>query len=134
MIRAMPPRTRVERAVVVGVARCSPGPGWVLFSGIKQVIGVFLAVYLLTQVDPTSGSSADRTGHASSSACTRSLMPEWLAIVLALVLVVVAQVKINVTNAYSGSLAWSNVYTRLTKTLPGSHRSSSSSTSRSRSR
>ena len=34
-------------------------------------------------------------------------------------LVVVAQVKINVTNAYSGSLAWSNVYTRLTKTYPG---------------
>ena len=46
-------------------------------------------------------------------------MPEWLAIGLALVLVVVAQVKINVTNAYSGSLAWSNVYTRLTKTYPG---------------
>ena len=46
-------------------------------------------------------------------------MPEWLAIGLALVLVVVAQIKINVTNAYSGSLAWSNVYTRLTKTYPG---------------
>ena len=46
-------------------------------------------------------------------------MPDWLAIVLALVLVVVAQVKINVTNAYSGSLAWSNVYTRVAKHYPG---------------
>jgi hypothetical protein len=48
-----------------------------------------------------------------------SIMPDWLAAGLALALVVVAQVKINVTNAYSGSLAWSNVYTRLTKTYPG---------------
>ena len=28
-IRAMPPRTPSNRAVVVDVARCSPGPGWV---------------------------------------------------------------------------------------------------------
>ena len=48
-----------------------------------------------------------------------TLMPEWLAVGLALILVVVAQVKINVTNAYSGSLAWSNVYTRVTKSYPG---------------
>ena len=27
--------------------------------------------------------------------------------------------KINVTNAYSGSLAWSNVFTRVTKHYPG---------------
>jgi len=35
------------------------------------------------------------------------------------VLIVVAQVKINVTNAYSGSLAWSNVFTRVAKHYPG---------------
>ena len=40
-------------------------------------------------------------------------------IVLMLVLIVVAQVKINVTNAYSGSLAWSNVFTRMAKHYPG---------------
>ncbi len=34
-------------------------------------------------------------------------------------LVVISQIKINVTNAYSGSLAWTNSFTRLTKVYPG---------------
>jgi hypothetical protein len=38
---------------------------------------------------------------------------------LAVVLVVISQVKINVTNAYSGSLAWTNSFTRLTGHYPG---------------
>ena len=38
---------------------------------------------------------------------------------LAVVLVVISQIKINVTNAYSGSLAWTNSFTRLTKVYPG---------------
>ena len=38
---------------------------------------------------------------------------------LAVVLVVISQIKINVTNAYSGSLAWTNSFTRVTKTYPG---------------
>lgn len=36
------------------------------------------------------------------------MMPHWLAITLAVILVVISQIKINVTNAYSGSLAWTN--------------------------
>jgi purine-cytosine permease-like protein len=35
------------------------------------------------------------------------------------VLVVISQIKINVTNAYSGSLAWTNSFTRVTKHYPG---------------
>jgi purine-cytosine permease-like protein len=38
---------------------------------------------------------------------------------LALILVVLSQVKINVTNAYSGSLAWTNSFTRVTGRYPG---------------
>jgi hypothetical protein len=33
--------------------------------------------------------------------------------------VVISQIKINVTNAYSGSLAWTNSFTRVTKHYPG---------------
>jgi purine-cytosine permease-like protein len=117
VIRAMPPRTRLNRRVW-WASLLFAGPGWVLFSGIKQVIGVFLAVYLITRVDPELGQKAAEPVR-QFIALYESIMPEWLAIGLALVLVVVAQVKINVTNAYSGSLAWSNVYTRLTKTYPG---------------
>jgi purine-cytosine permease-like protein len=38
---------------------------------------------------------------------------------LAVILVVISQIKINVTNAYSGSLAWTNSFTRITKHYPG---------------
>ena len=38
---------------------------------------------------------------------------------LAVILVVISQIKINVTNAYSGSLAWTNSFTRVTKHYPG---------------
>ena len=117
VIRAMPPRTRVNRRSW-WASLLFAGPGWILFSGIKQVIGVFLAVYLLTRVDPELGALAAEPVRQFIG-LYESIMPQWLAIGLALVLVVVAQIKINVTNAYSGSLAWSNVYTRLTKTYPG---------------
>jgi purine-cytosine permease-like protein len=33
--------------------------------------------------------------------------------------VVLSQIKINVTNAYAGSLAWSNFFARLTHSHPG---------------
>ena len=49
----------------------------------------------------------------------RDIMPAGLALTLAVILVVISQVKINVTNAYSGSLAWTNSFTRITKHYPG---------------
>ena len=49
----------------------------------------------------------------------RDMMPDWLAMTLAVVLVVISQIKINVTNAYSGSLAWTNSFTRRHQALPG---------------
>ncbi len=49
----------------------------------------------------------------------RDLMPSWAAMTLAVALVVISQVKINFTNAYSGSLAWTNSFTRVTRHYPG---------------
>ena len=49
----------------------------------------------------------------------QDIMPAWLAMTLAVILVVISQIKINVTNAYSGSLAWTNSFTRVTKHYPG---------------
>ncbi|MET0296132.1 MAG: hypothetical protein ABW024_01925 [Microbacterium sp.] len=117
VIRAMPPRNR-GNARAWWTSLLFAGPGWVLFSGLKQVAGVFLAVYLFTRIDPDLGVRATEPV-LQFVGLYSSMMPEWLAIGLALILVVIAQVKINVTNAYSGSLAWSNVYTRLTKNYPG---------------
>jgi purine-cytosine permease-like protein len=116
-IRAMPPRTP-SNARSWWTWFAFSGPGWVIFSGTKQVIGVFLAVYLLVKVDSTLGHRATEPVKQFVG-MYQSLVPDWLAIVLALVLIVIAQVKINVTNAYSGSLAWSNVFTRVAKHYPG---------------
>ncbi|MDP1898739.1 MAG: histidine kinase dimerization/phospho-acceptor domain-containing protein, partial [Sulfurimicrobium sp.] len=44
--------------------------------------------------------------------------PGW-AVAATVVFVVVSQLKINVTNAYAGSLAWSNFFSRITHSHPG---------------
>lgn len=116
-LRAMPPRTRGNRRAW-WASTILAGPGWVIFSCAKQVVGVFLAVYLVTKVDPTLGHLAAEPVR-QLLALYESLMPEWLAMSLAMLFIVLAQVKINVTNGYSGSLAWSNVATRVTKRYYG---------------
>src|SRR5882757_10893559 len=93
------------------------GPGWVFFGAIKQIVGLFLAVYLIVNV-------ADSTGIANQPVhqfleIYQNFLPGWLAMTLAVVLVVISQIKINVTTAYSGSLAWTNSFTRVTKYYPG---------------
>ncbi len=41
------------------------------------------------------------------------------AVAVTVIFVIVSQIKINVTNAYAGSLAWSNFFARLTHSHPG---------------
>ena len=93
------------------------GPGWVIFGAIKQIVGLFLAVYLIANVADGAG-IANQPVHQFLE-IYKNFLPNWLAMTLAVVLVVISQIKINVTNAYSGSLAWTNSFTRVTKTYPG---------------
>src|SRR6185503_16941321 len=93
------------------------GPGWVIFGALKQVVGLFLAVYIIANV--ADGAAVANQPVHQFLEIYRNFMPPWLAMTLAVVLVVISQVKINVTNAYSGSLAWTNSFTRVTKTYPG---------------
>ena len=115
-LRFMPPRTPANsRSWWTWVLLA--GPGWVVFGAIKQIIGLFLAVYLISRV---AGSTvvANQPVH-QFLLIYRNFMPGWLALTLAVILVVLSQIKINVTNAYSGSLAWTNSFTRVTKHYPG---------------
>ena len=91
--------------------------GWVIFGATKQIIGVFLAVYVMAVLNDSPGTASEPV-HQFFAMYT-NMMPTWLAITLAVILVVMSQIKINVTNAYSGSLAWTNAYTRLTRRYPG---------------
>jgi purine-cytosine permease-like protein len=115
-LRFMPPKTP-ENKRSWWTWMFLAGPGWVIFGAIKQIVGLFLAVYLIA-------SSAEAAGIANQPVhqfleIYRNFLPPWLAMTLAVVLVVISQIKINVTNAYSGSLAWTNSFTRVTKTYPG---------------
>ncbi|MEW1807348.1 hypothetical protein [Pseudarthrobacter sp. NPDC080039] len=116
-LRFMPPRTDANRsawwrAVILA------GPGWVIFGAVKQTVGMFIAIYLIATLDPAASATANEPVHQFLGVY-QEMMPAWLAMTLAVVLVVISQIKINVTNAYSGSLAWTNSFTRITKTYPG---------------
>ncbi|TDD21560.1 hypothetical protein E1218_20745 [Kribbella turkmenica] len=115
-LRFMPPKTP-ENSRRWWTAMLLAGPGWVIFGAIKQVIGLFLAVYLIANV--AGGASVANEPVHQFLEIYQGFLPGWLAMALAVVLVVISQVKINVTNAYSGSLAWTNSYTRLTRHYPG---------------
>ncbi|MBF6510957.1 allantoin permease [Nocardia farcinica] len=112
-LRFMPPRTEQNRrswwaSVLVA------GPGWVLFGAVKQATGAFLAFFIMG----VAGAAATEPVQQFTG-IYELFLPAWLAIPLAVVLVVLSQVKINVTNAYSGSLAWTNSFTRITRRYPG---------------
>ena len=116
-LRFMPPRTDANRrswwrAVILA------GPGWVIFGAIKQIVGLFVAVYIIAKLTPDAAATANEPVHQFLTVYEQFL-PGWAAMTLAVFLVVISQIKINVTNAYSGSLAWTNSFTRVTKRYPG---------------
>lgn len=113
-LRFMPPKTEANKRSW-WTAMVMAGPGWVVLGAIKQAIGVFLAVYILSEVGPTAAAEPIQQFRGAFDA----MMPSWLVVPLAVVLVVISQIKINVTNAYSGSLAWTNSFTRVTRHYPG---------------
>lgn len=113
-LRFMPPKTPGNR-IPWWTSMLAAGPGWVVLGALKQAAGVFLAVYVLAEIGPASATEPIEQFRGAFSA----MLPSWLVIPVAVVLVVVSQIKINVTNAYSDSLAWTNSFTRVTKRYPG---------------
>ena len=93
------------------------GAGWVVMGAPKLLAGSFLSVVALT-----SGVPAQRAAQPGDMyAVAFGYMLPWptVALVLMAVFVVVSQLKINVMNAYAGSLAWSNFFSRITHSHPG---------------
>ncbi|BFM08026.1 purine-cytosine permease family protein [Halioxenophilus aromaticivorans] len=116
-LRFMPPRTKENKKTWWTAVICA-GPGWVVLGAIKQITGLFIAVYLIAKFAPEDIKLASEPVHQFLGVYEQ-MMPGWLAMTLAVILVVISQIKINVTNAYCGSLAWTNSYTRVTKHHPG---------------
>jgi signal transduction histidine kinase/CheY-like chemotaxis protein/purine-cytosine permease-like protein len=115
-LRFLPEKTALNRgkwwaAVLVA------GPGWIVPGMLKMLGGAFLA-FLALQVEIPVDRAIEPTqmylagfGYVFNSPA--------MVLAATTLFVIVSQVKINVTNAYAGSLAWSNFFARLTHSHPG---------------
>jgi len=99
------------------IAVMAGGPGWILVGLLKILGGSFLAVLALNQGVP-AGEAADPTRMYMVAFNYITHSPE-VSLALAGMFVILCQLKINVTNAYAGSIAWSNFFSRLTRSHPG---------------
>src|ERR1700754_4382634 len=75
-LRFMPPRTP-ENSRRWWTAMILAGPGWVIFGAIKQVIGLFLAVYIIANV--AEGATVANQPVHQFLEIYRNFMPGWLA-------------------------------------------------------
>ena len=115
-LRFLPePKTRRER-LSWWAALIAAGPGWAVLGTAKMLAGSFLAVLVL-QSSGSPETAADPTV-MYLQAFEQGLSAE-IALLVTGVFVILAQLKINVTNAYAGSIAWSNFFSRLTHSHPG---------------
>jgi len=114
-LRFLPPEggRKLHHRIAVFLA----GSGWVVVGVPKLLAGSFLAVLTLSTGVP-AGEAAD-PAHMYLAAFGYMIPNETAAMLLMVAFVVVSQLKINVMNAYAGSLAWSNFFSRLTHSHPG---------------
>ncbi len=115
-LRFMPERTQANRrrwwlGVIIG------GPGWVVPGILKMLGGALLAWLALRNAVPAA--KAVDPNQMYLIGFSHVFNNTTLAIAATALFVVVSQLKINVTNAYAGSLAWSNFFARLTHSHPG---------------
>jgi len=115
-LRFMPAQTPANRwrwwlAVLAG------GPGWVVLGVLKMLGGALLAYLAISHAVPVERAVDPNQMYL---AAYEYVFPHYgWAVAATALLVVVSQLKINVTNAYAGSLAWSNFFSRLTHSHPG---------------
>jgi purine-cytosine permease-like protein len=113
-LRFMPTRT-AESGRRWWAAVIAAGPGWVILGALKQLGGAFLAFYIVGRV----GSAVATQPVEQFLAGFDEFLPYGLALGIAVFFVVLSQVKINVTNAYSGSLRWTNFFSTALRWYPG---------------
>ncbi|WP_046114639.1 ATP-binding protein [Aquincola tertiaricarbonis] len=116
-LRFMPepttPRSRMRwwAGVLVG------GPGWVVLGVVKMLAGTLLAYIAISHMVPAERAVDPNQMYVNA---WNLVFPHYgWAVAATALFVVISQLKINVTNAYAGSLAWSNFFARLTHSHPG---------------
>ena len=99
------------------IALIGAGPGWIVLGALKLLAGSFLAFFAISH--GVSAEHAAEPAHMYLQAFRYVLPQPDLAVALTGTFVILSQLKINVTNAYAGSIAWSNFFSRLTHSHPG---------------
>lgn len=116
ILRFLPPKQKDNRWRW-WLALISAGPGWVVVGALKIMAGSFLAVLAINH--GVLAAVADDPIQMYLIAFGYLNQSPTVTLALAGIFVVVCQLKINVTNAYAGSIAWSNFFSRLTHSHPG---------------
>lgn len=112
-LRFMPDKTDANKKGW-WTAVLAAGPGWVILGALKQLGGAFLAYFVASKVGLIV---ADQPIAQYEGALRTFIAPAALGV--GVFFVIMSQIKINVTNAYSGSLSWSNFFSRILHWHPG---------------
>ncbi len=116
-LRFLPePKTKTDKRKWWLALICA-GPGWSVLGMLKMLAGSYLVTLAIRESVPV-GEATDPT-RMYYTAFEQVLNSPALVLGLTAVFVILSQLKINVTNAYAGSIAWSNFFSRLTKSHPG---------------
>jgi signal transduction histidine kinase/CheY-like chemotaxis protein len=99
------------------LANLAAGPGWIVLGALKLLAGSFLAFLAIEYLVPAQ--RATEPTQMYLVAFQYVVSSPTAALVLTGAFVIISQLKINVTNAYAGSIAWSNFFSRLTHSHPG---------------
>lgn len=95
------------------------GPGWAVLGTVKMLLGSWLITLVPPEAINLDLTPAIDPTLLYHKAFSMALPDPLLALVLTGVFVILSQLKINVTNAYAGSIAWSNFFSRITHAHPG---------------
>ena len=98
-------------------ALLAAGPGWIVVGVMKILAGSFLVVLAINHGVVVE--VADDPIQMYLIAFSYLNLSPMATLALAGIFVIICQLKINVTNAYAGSIAWSNFFSRLTHSHPG---------------
>ena len=115
-LRFLPVKTK-ENRLRWWTALLLTGPGWILVGGVKIVLGALLAYMAVSAGMSTADAAAPAQMY--NIVFADLLRSPTAALIVTGLFVAVCQIKINVTNAYAGSIAASNFFSRLTHRHPG---------------
>ncbi len=115
-LRFMPQSTR-ENRMSWWFNMLSGGPGWIAIAYLKQLGGAMLAA--LAVMGGMAVADAKEPVQIFNTAYGYVVAHPGTALLLTTLFVVVSEMKVNITNAYSGSLSWSNFFSRVTHSHPG---------------